>query len=164
MRGFTNGSVCLLVAVAAGAGACAQSTEKPSGRVIELTPKQNGNEIKLHVGDELALKLPIQAPFDWGLTSAIPELKEFRCPLKVIPVGESAGNDQAAGAPQTSNLRYRVLAIPREPRIEWVYCLRGRAIINGQPIKPTDPLKPGEIPTKRGTYFRIKPVAADKRP
>ena len=156
MRVFAIGSVCLLVSLGFGPGSIAQTPQKPAPRVIELTPEKNGKDIKVRVGDQLVLKLPIQAPFDWGLTKQLPELKESRTPLEIVPAGTASGDDQVVGAPGTCRLRYRLVKVPKDPSIEWVYCLHGKAIINGEPIKPTEPLKPDEIPSKRGTYFRVK--------
>jgi hypothetical protein len=161
MRGFGTASICLLVSLALGSRPMAQTPEKPATRVIELTPKMNGDEVKVHIGDELALKLPIQAPFDWGLTAENPALKEFRAPLKLVPIKQTAQGNPAVGKPQTSRLRYTVLAVPKTPKVEWVYCVQGQAIVDGKAIKPTDPLKPDVLPTKSGTFFRVKLVPQD---
>jgi hypothetical protein len=158
MWGFSTPSVCLLVGLGFGSGSMAQTSQNAAPQVIDLTPKMNGKEVKVRVGGEIVLKLPIQAPYTWGMTEENTALKEIKTPLKVVPIGKSAKSDQVVGAAKTSGLRYKVLAIPKKPTIEWVYCYQGRANVDGVTVKPTDPLESDEVPTKKGTYFRIKLV------
>ncbi len=158
MWGFVTVSVCLLVSFGLGSGSVAQTSQKPCPQVIELTPEKNGNDIKVRVGDEILVKLPMQMPFKWGMTEENAALKEIKTPLKVVPVAEAGKSDQVVGKPNTSAMRYKIVAIPKKRTVEWVYCLQGRANVDGEPIKPTEPLKPDQIPTKRGTYFLVKLV------
>ncbi|ODU02480.1 MAG: hypothetical protein ABS79_00340 [Planctomycetes bacterium SCN 63-9] len=134
--------------------------EPPSvaARIHILKPDKNGATIKVRPGDEIILKLPMQIPFKWGLSEKAENLKEIRKPLQVIPIdgGDQPTEPPKAGGPQTVDLRYQILSMPKgEQKLQWLYCLGGRTSPNGQPIEPTEPLKADELPTKRGTYFRI---------
>jgi hypothetical protein len=161
MWGYSTASVCLLVSLGFGPGSMAQNSQKPAPRVLELTPEKNEKDLKVRVGDEIVLKLPAQLPFNWGLTEEATALKEIKVPVKVAPVGQAGKSDQVVGAPRTSGVHYEVVAMPKKPTVQWVYCYQGRAIVNGVAIQPTEPLKPDQLPTKKGTYFRIKLVPLD---
>ena len=113
---------------------------------------------------EIVLKLPMQIPFKWGLSGKAENLREIRKPLKVIPIdwGDQPAEKPQVGGPQTVDLRYQILSLPKdEQKLEWLYCMGGRTNPDGHPIEPTEPLKADEIPSKRGTYFRIT-LAAEK--
>jgi len=80
-------------------------------------------------------------------------------PAAVIGDGHIDGGEPKekpeTGAPRTLEIRYRIKCLSKDQTVHWVYCVGGRTNPDGKPVKPTEPLKPDEVPTKRGTYFRI---------
>ena len=113
MWGFSTAWVCLLVSLGFGSASMVQTSPKPAPRVIDLTPKVNEKEIKVRVGDELVVKLPMQTPFAWGMTEENIALKEIKTPIKVVPIDQPDQNDQVVGTATISALRYTVVAMPK---------------------------------------------------
>jgi hypothetical protein len=161
MWGFATASVCFLVGLGFGSKSMVQTSQKPAPRVIDVTYKLNGKEIKVRIDDEIVVKLPAQTPFAWGITEENAAVKEIKTPLKVVPIGKAGESNQVVGAATTSALRYKVVGIPKMPTIEWVYCYQGRVNSNGVTVKPTEPLKSDQVPTKKGTFFRVKLIPMD---
>jgi hypothetical protein len=132
------------------------SAGPPAPRVHVLTPERNRTCVKVRPGDEIVIKLPMQMPFKWGILEKAENLREIHAPLKLIPIdGEKAREKPGIGASQTLSIRYRIESLSKDQTLHWVYCVGGRTNPDGKPVKPTEPLKPDELPTKRGTYFRI---------
>jgi len=141
--------------------AAAEDRGQTPPRVHELTPEKNGHVIKVRPGDEVILRLPMQMPFQWGLTGKPVALRAIKVPLRLRPVNEGNPQGQVVGSPQVFEARYRVVAPSKDETVEWVDCYLGRTNEGGVPVKPTEPLQPKELPTKKGTYFRVRLTNAD---
>jgi hypothetical protein len=169
MMRFQAGSLCLLLVLGLAFRPMGQTQEKPSGRVIQLTPKLNGETVKVRAGDTLALKLPIRMLFEWELADPVPELKDISLPLTLKRVdGTDSGQTKTQkGSSLFSRRRYEVLAIPKKPTVTWVYSpdIRRDAKVKAQPVQRTKPLpkvdEPDMTNEKPGVFFEVKLIVQD---
>ncbi len=144
--------------------AMAQNPPRQDHRVHVLTPEKNGGEIQVRPGDEVVLRLPGQAPFEWGAIGNMSDLRKLPSKIEFQPIEEPAQpprqvpNPPAKGIETVNDfgIRYQVLAASKNPTHTWVYCPFGRTTEAGVPIKPTEPLKPHQTPRKTGTFFSVK--------
>ena len=152
MYGTWNGvlwSAVLLLGAMPGGDA-----EPPTlGRTIILTPQSIEKDVSVRIGDEVILKLPAQLPLWWVTTSRIAGLSQIG-----VPTWEDMkdADPNVLGRPKWYLVRYRIVEGFVDTKVEWMYCYLGKTTEKGAPVKPEGLLKPGEIPTKKGTVFFVK--------
>jgi hypothetical protein len=163
-----------LTALGLAFGAGLAPTYAAGPHVHELTPDFNGRTVPVQPGDEVVLKLPFQMPLWWAPSGAHPSLvmmtpEELRArgyKDTRNPTSEEIDDPRyrnALGRPKWFVVRYKVVAAPNDASAEWLYCKLGKLVEDGVPVRPQGPLKPGEVPTERGTFFRVKLTSAAAR-
>ncbi|MDB5352177.1 MAG: hypothetical protein JWN86_3424 [Planctomycetota bacterium] len=136
--------------------------EPPARRIIVLTPEGNNQDVMVRAGDELVLQLPAQMPLWWAALGDLPGLRQVGDPTFVKEVKDA--QPKALGRFKVQEIHYRVEAAPSGKAVEWMYCKLGKPVENGVKVTPGPLLKRDEMPTKRGTLFRVKLIAESPRP